>query len=187
MPALGNHAVSSSEVLLDPCSFLSISNEIDTSAPSFGQALEYVKSSIPSPTLPLLRSHSVNVLNTATPLLTTNSQNNEHNTTQRPQVQLESMTTAHICSVRTTSDPNVFVFHCASPQCRKRTFARWYDFNRHYNGAHATEKTIFWCPMSGCSRSEGEGNHGFPRKDKMMNHVSNIHRHAGRSQDEEIY
>ncbi|KAH7402317.1 hypothetical protein DE146DRAFT_610603 [Phaeosphaeria sp. MPI-PUGE-AT-0046c] len=83
--------------------------------------------------------------------------------------------------VQVTSEANVFVFHCASPLCWKRSFTRWYDFSRHYNGAHAAEKTVFWCPVPGCSRSEDEGNVGFPRKDKMVSHVSKIHSYAGRA------
>ncbi|KAH7392064.1 hypothetical protein DE146DRAFT_129410 [Phaeosphaeria sp. MPI-PUGE-AT-0046c] len=85
--------------------------------------------------------------------------------------------TPTVCAVQPTDNPHVFVFSCTSPQCGARTFTRWYDFSRHYNGRHATEKTTFWCPIAGCTRSEGNGNRGFPRKDKMMDHVSSMHRH----------
>lgn len=100
-----------------------------------------------------------------------------HTTSSRAKDRL----TPNICAVQLTDNPNNFVFRCTFPRCRARTFTRWYDFHRHYNGAHALEKTFFWCPVPGCGRSEGEGNHGFPRKDKMLDHVSKVHSHAAQS------
>ncbi|KAF2824779.1 hypothetical protein CC86DRAFT_265659, partial [Ophiobolus disseminans] len=82
---------------------------------------------------------------------------------------------SNICAVQETSDPQAFLFHCTFPRCRKRTFGRWYDFNRHYKGAHAVEKTVFWCPVAGCVRSEGGNNRPFPRKDKMATHALKKH------------
>ena len=83
--------------------------------------------------------------------------------------------TSNVCAVRITGNPQVFRFHCTFPRCRRRTFSRWYDFNRHYNGAHATEKTVFWCPAGDCNRSERSNNRPFPRKDKMMSHALKMH------------
>lgn len=80
-----------------------------------------------------------------------------------------------VCTVKSSNYPHTFVFRCASPQCHDKTFGRWSDFHRHYNGAHAPEKTIFWCPVAECSRNERFGNRGFPRKDKMMVHVAKMH------------
>jgi hypothetical protein len=82
---------------------------------------------------------------------------------------------SNICIVQTTSDPRVFVFRCTIPKCRKRAFSRWYDFNRHYNGTHAVERTVFWCPERNCNRSEKEGNRPFPRKDRMRDHAIKMH------------
>jgi hypothetical protein len=81
----------------------------------------------------------------------------------------------NICTVQPTPNPRVFVFRCTFPRCRAKTFRRWADFHRHYNGAHASEKTVFWCPVEQCSRSESRGHRGFPRKDKMMVHVEKMH------------
>jgi hypothetical protein len=84
--------------------------------------------------------------------------------------------TSNICTVQPTPDPRIFVFRCTFPRCRAKTFGRWADFHRHYNGAHASEKTVFWCPVGDCNRSESRGHRGFPRKDKMMVHVEKMHR-----------
>jgi hypothetical protein len=83
---------------------------------------------------------------------------------------------SNVCTVHPTPNPRIFVFRCTFPRCHAKTFGRWFDFHRHYNGAHASEKTVFWCPVGECSRSEGGGNRGFPRKDKMMVHVEKMHR-----------
>jgi len=80
-----------------------------------------------------------------------------------------------ICAIKPTANPKVFVFRCTDLFCYDRTFTRWPDFLRHYNGAHAAEKTLFWCPISCCDRSEGENNRPFPRKDRMMDHALKIH------------
>jgi hypothetical protein len=82
---------------------------------------------------------------------------------------------SYVCAVQSTDNPGIFVFQCTFPRCRKKSFTRWYDFNRHYNGTHAAEKTVFWCPILDCNRSEGEGNRPFPRKDKMTSHALKLH------------
>jgi uncharacterized C2H2 Zn-finger protein len=86
-----------------------------------------------------------------------------------------SPSASNVCTVQPTPDSRVFVFRCTFSRCRAKTFGRWADFHRHYNGAHAFEKTVFWCPVEQCSRSEGGGHRGFPRKDKMMVHVEKMH------------
>lgn len=101
--------------------------------------------------------------------------------TSRPRLEGETSITrasaSHICTVEHTHvRPNTFVFHCIHPGCRpRRTFSRWFDFHRHYNGAHAIEKTVFWCPVPSCARSESEAHRAFPRKDKMKDHLLKIH------------
>lgn len=91
-----------------------------------------------------------------------------------------------VCTVQATTSSNALVFRCSHPDCRRRTFGRWGEFNRHYNGSHASDKTVFWCPVAGCSRSEAKGtsNRPFPRKDRMMDHVMKIHGSLGVDQNE---
>lgn len=76
--------------------------------------------------------------------------------------------------IYSTSTPRKYLFKCNSPRCGK-TFQRSYEFDRHYNGAHALEKTVYWCPVEGCPRSEGAGNQPFPRNDKMTDHLRKVH------------
>ncbi|KAH7350403.1 hypothetical protein BKA66DRAFT_476284 [Pyrenochaeta sp. MPI-SDFR-AT-0127] len=75
-----------------------------------------------------------------------------------------------------TSSPRKYLYECSFPQCG-RTFGRAVDFDRHFNGAHASEeeKMVFWCPIIGCNRSEKEGNRAFPRKDKVGDHLRQAH------------
>jgi hypothetical protein len=87
----------------------------------------------------------------------------------------EQHVTSNICTVNAADDSRAFVFRCMVPRCRRRNFGRWNDFNRHYNGAHAVQKTVFWCPVDGCDRSENGGDRPFPRKDKMMTHALKRH------------
>jgi uncharacterized C2H2 Zn-finger protein len=78
-----------------------------------------------------------------------------------------------ICLIDRLDDSDNMVFRCRISGCHG-TFGRWPDFMRHYNGAHAVEKKVYWCPSGGCMRSEA-GNNPFPRKDKMMDHVRQAH------------
>jgi hypothetical protein len=61
---------------------------------------------------------------------------------------------------------------CGFPGC-DRTFSRLPDLKRHYNGTHASEPILFWCPEAGCDRSVG--NKPFHRKDKMKAHAWTKH------------
>ena len=66
-------------------------------------------------------------------------------------------------------------FSCDWPGCGK-AFTRKSDAARHHNSVHQLEK-LFWCPVPGCIRSEsfsGE-NRPFPRRDKLVSHMKNIH------------
>jgi hypothetical protein len=68
-----------------------------------------------------------------------------------------------------------FVFECGAPGCAGKTFGRWYDFKRHFNGAHATVRAVYWCPAHGCARGEAVGERPFPRKNKVNDHVEAMH------------
>jgi hypothetical protein len=61
---------------------------------------------------------------------------------------------------------------CGFPGCGS-TFSRLPDLKRHYNGTHASEPILFWCPEAGCDRSAG--NRLFHRKGKMMEHTRTKH------------
>lgn len=80
-----------------------------------------------------------------------------------------------IGTVYSTSDQDTFVFKCFHESCRHKSFGRWYDFKRHYNGAHAVELPQFWCTVEGCERSEMLGRRSFRRKDKLGDHVRKVH------------
>lgn len=80
-----------------------------------------------------------------------------------------------ICSVYSMGHPDACLFRCHDSKCQDKTFSRWYDFKRHYNGAHATTPIVYWCEVEGCVRSKAVGNRPFPRKDKLDNHVEKMH------------
>lgn len=77
------------------------------------------------------------------------------------------------------SVPNVSAgdteIQCAFPECRGRTFGRKYDYDRHYNGTHASRPTVWWCTVVGCDRSAAERGKPFPRKDKRNDHLRKVH------------
>ncbi|KAH4184565.1 hypothetical protein HBI81_242760 [Parastagonospora nodorum] len=72
-------------------------------------------------------------------------------------------------------DTDTYTFQCRSSTCHDRTFSRWPDFTRHYNGAHATTPTVYWCDVEGCPRGKAARNRPFPRKDKLNDHAKSIH------------
>lgn len=72
-----------------------------------------------------------------------------------------------------TTEINDFVVQCASRQCLGMTFRRQADFKRHYQSTHAPKRTMFWCSVLNCPRSEGQ--RPFPRKDKIMDHIQKVH------------
>lgn len=80
-----------------------------------------------------------------------------------------------IGTIYSTSDADTFVFKCFHEACHPKSFGRWYDFKRHYNGAHAVEVPQFWCAVDGCERSDRPGGRSFPRKDKLREHVRKVH------------
>jgi hypothetical protein len=79
-----------------------------------------------------------------------------------------------IASITSTDQADVYVFECSATNCHK-TFGRWYDFKRHYDGAHSSEGPEHWCTVGGCDRSKAVGGRPFPRKDKLNDHVKKMH------------
>lgn len=98
----------------------------------------------------------------------------------------QSRNTTDICTVQAINGSRQCIFRCAIRCCRGKTFSRWTDFFRHYNGAHAPDKTVFWCPVADCSRHEGRRSRPFPRKDKMMDHVAKKHGLVGGNEAGEL-
>ncbi|KAH6875725.1 hypothetical protein BKA58DRAFT_127112 [Alternaria rosae] len=76
-------------------------------------------------------------------------------------------------TIEGTDSLGMLVFRCSAPSCIGKTFNRWQDFTRHYNGAHAPPDAgnMFWCTVPGCDR----GVRSFPRKDKLDDHVRKVH------------
>ena len=60
---------------------------------------------------------------------------------------------------------------CARPDCT-RIFHRWADSRRHLL-VHDQNQPGFPCPIEGCDRG---GSNGFPRKDKLRDHMRAKHR-----------
>jgi hypothetical protein len=80
-----------------------------------------------------------------------------------------------IGSMYSTGSPDSYIFKCHDPKCANLTFGRSYEMKRHYNGAHATAPTIYWCEVEGCPRSKVAGDRPFPRKDKVKDHFESVH------------
>jgi hypothetical protein len=74
-----------------------------------------------------------------------------------------------------TTRSDIYVFRCDHHECVKKTFSRWYEFRRHYNGSHARLPVVYWCEYEGCPRSEAVGDRPFPRKDKLKDHIESVH------------
>jgi hypothetical protein len=77
-----------------------------------------------------------------------------------------------------TDSPGSYIFKCHDTKCESLTFGRWYDYKRHYNGAHAAAPIAYWCEVEGCPRSEAAGDRPFSRKDKVKDHVDSVHGRA---------
>ncbi|KAF2994917.1 hypothetical protein E8E13_000524 [Curvularia kusanoi] len=80
-----------------------------------------------------------------------------------------------ICVVRRRVGSDTMSFKCLLPQC-SRCHGRWHEFARHYNGKHAANPKVWWCPEAGCARSEATENKPFPREDKLKDHLRQAHR-----------
>ena len=72
-------------------------------------------------------------------------------------------------------------YKCSDPKCADLRFGRQADFKRHHTNAHADKIIEFFCPILGCDRSrnplkQSKGRSFKGRKDKMEEHVQNVHR-----------
>jgi hypothetical protein len=81
-----------------------------------------------------------------------------------------------IGTIASTSNLDTVVFKCSAPACDGRTFNRWHELKRHYNGAHMAEGVgkTFWFSVVSCERGVA-GGRPFPRKDKGDDHVRSVH------------
>lgn len=71
-------------------------------------------------------------------------------------------------------------FKCSDSECAGLRFGRQADFRRHFTNAHAAKILEFFCPVRGCERSKhpfkkSKGRSFKGRKDKMEEHVQNVH------------
>ncbi|OAK97843.1 hypothetical protein IQ06DRAFT_205185, partial [Phaeosphaeriaceae sp. SRC1lsM3a] len=68
-------------------------------------------------------------------------------------------------------------YKCHAPGCFDKTFGRITELKRHHACKHAAagRKPQFWCPVEGCGRSKAGMGQAFPRKDKMVDHLSRVH------------
>ncbi|KAH7394376.1 hypothetical protein BKA66DRAFT_298884 [Pyrenochaeta sp. MPI-SDFR-AT-0127] len=69
-------------------------------------------------------------------------------------------------------------YQCSVPRCKGKPFRRLVELKRHHDSLHgglAGRKSQFWCPIDGCDRSMTGHGEAFPRKDKMMDHLSRMH------------
>jgi hypothetical protein len=66
-------------------------------------------------------------------------------------------------------------YECNMPQCSSKTFRRQPDLLRHYRTIHSVRRSEFWCGVPSCERSVGIGNRPFHRRDKLRDHVRQMH------------
>ncbi|KAH9873061.1 hypothetical protein J1614_005458 [Plenodomus biglobosus] len=89
-------------------------------------------------------------------------------------------------SVDNTSTPTIgyvcdkedsgYVFKCGNCACSDKSYGRWADLKRHYEGAHAgVRRATYWCEVQGCDRSQAYGDQPFRRKDHLTLHVRKVH------------
>lgn len=62
---------------------------------------------------------------------------------------------------------------CSHHACSNRTFSRASDLARHMKKHQPTARR-YWCSVSGCKYSSGNGN-GFYRRDELVSHQRNVH------------
>lgn len=67
------------------------------------------------------------------------------------------------------------MYHCDDQSCTQKC-KRWADLKRHILTHHCLEANKFPCGFPGCERG---GENGFTRKDKMNEHVKNVHQGVG--------
>lgn len=88
---------------------------------------------------------------------------------------LNSVTSIMAGTIYSCPNTDTYTFQCHGASCHGRTFGRWPDFTRHYNGAHSAAPTVYWCHVEGCPRSKAARNRPFPRKDKLNDHAKSMH------------
>jgi hypothetical protein len=66
-------------------------------------------------------------------------------------------------------------------QCEYKSFSRPAELKRHNITTHASQKSEHWCPILGCKRSMAMGIKAFPRKDKLKDHLRQMHGQALRA------
>lgn len=70
------------------------------------------------------------------------------------------------------------VYQCVHRQCEGKTFGRLADLKRHRTSCHKTpglKQDEYFCPVPGCPRSKNGRKDPFPRKDKMVDHLTKAH------------
>ncbi|KAH3927021.1 hypothetical protein HBI04_057460 [Parastagonospora nodorum] len=84
---------------------------------------------------------------------------------------------ATIGVVLDTDQPGQNQYKCNAPTCFNKTFGRLAELKRHHKCKHAVagRRPQFWCPVEGCVRSKTGQGGAFPRKDKMVDHLSKVH------------
>ena len=63
-------------------------------------------------------------------------------------------------------------YHCREEHCDTATKG-WSDLLRHTRNKHCKKSKTFPCTHIGCSRG---GENGFPRKDKLKDHINSVHK-----------
>ncbi|KAF2875455.1 hypothetical protein BDV95DRAFT_274003 [Massariosphaeria phaeospora] len=71
--------------------------------------------------------------------------------------------------------PRTDIYRCNDADCSGATFGRLQDLKRHHRHYHQTPRPEYWCPVYGCSRSVVGRQGAFVRKDKLADHVYNMH------------
>jgi hypothetical protein len=80
--------------------------------------------------------------------------------------------------VLTSTDGGKDVYKCVDPQCEDKTFGRLADLKRHRTSCHrarGSKQGEYFCPVPGCHRSKTGRKGSFPRKDKMIDHLTKAH------------
>jgi hypothetical protein len=66
-------------------------------------------------------------------------------------------------------------FKCNHTQCEYKMFSRPAELKRHHATTHAYQRPQHWCPSLGCERSMAIGSKAFSRKDKLKDHLRQMH------------
>lgn len=80
---------------------------------------------------------------------------------------------------------------CLDRECADLIFGRPADFKRHYNNVHLRTRIEIFCRYDGCSRSRrpanGKKGKSFQnRKDKMEEHMRNMHEGKKRRREDDV-